>query len=223
VSREVLIENKTTSVREQMDRIYRQVPLEEIPWNLSDPPQVLVDAIETGRISPCKTVDLGCGAGNHALWLAKQGFDVTGLDISREAINIAIEGATRDGVNCSFEVVDIVSSIESLVTDFDFVYEWEVLHHIFPDDRPRYLRNVRALLSTGATYLSVCFNENDPAFGGEGEYRVTPLGTTLYFSSMDELEKLFSTLFKIEDLYTVEVPSKYGSHIVNIAWTTCPD
>lgn len=210
------------SVRKQMDQIYRHVPLEKIPWNISDPPQILVDAIDTGKISPSKTIDLGCGAGNHALWLAKQGFDVTGIDISREAISIAKEGATREGVNVSFEVIDMLNSIEPLESVFDFAYEWEVLHHIFPDDRSRYLRNVHALLRPRAIYLSVCFNENDPAFGGKGKYRETPLGTTLYFSSLDELEELFSILFEIEDLYTTEVLGKYGSHNVNIAWLTYP-
>ena len=37
-----------------IDDIYRDVPLEEIPWNVETSPQALVDLVESGRISPCK-------------------------------------------------------------------------------------------------------------------------------------------------------------------------
>ena len=48
------------SLREQMDRIYRDLALEEIPWNLERPPRKLVELVESGRILPCRAVDLGC-------------------------------------------------------------------------------------------------------------------------------------------------------------------
>ena len=75
-------------LHEQMERIYQDVPLDSIPWNLAEPPQLLVEAVRTGKIKPCKAVDLGCGAGNYAVWLAGKGFDITGIDISRQAIPV---------------------------------------------------------------------------------------------------------------------------------------
>ena len=76
-------------VRAQMERIYGELPLDEIPWNLEEPPQVLVDLVASGRVAPCRTVDLGCGAGNYAVWLALKGFEVTGIDLSAAAIALA--------------------------------------------------------------------------------------------------------------------------------------
>ena len=40
-------------------------------------------------VRACDAVDLGCGAGNHALWLVSRGFRMTGIDISSEAIEVA--------------------------------------------------------------------------------------------------------------------------------------
>ncbi|WP_455383328.1 class I SAM-dependent methyltransferase, partial [Salinispira pacifica] len=46
-------------------------------------------------VEPCRAIDLGCGSGKSALWLAAQGFDVLGIDLSPAAIEIA-ERSSRD-------------------------------------------------------------------------------------------------------------------------------
>lgn len=201
-----------------MEQIYHDVSLDDIPWNLNDPPELLIEAVDSGRISPCRAVDLGCGAGNYAVWLAARGFDVTGLDISEEAVKLASALAVRRGVTCTFRAVDLLGDLKEFQEAFDFAYDWELLHHIFPEDRSRYVRNVRAILRPGATYFSVCFSEKDPAFGGQGKYRDTTLGTRLYFSSEEELRDLFSPHFELVELSTIEIAGKRGPHLVNAAW-----
>ena len=96
---------------------------------------------------------------------------------------------------------------------FDFAYDWDVLHHVFPEHRTTYLENVHRLLQPGGKYLSVCFHETDPAFGGQGKYRDTPMGTTLYFSSEGELMTLFEPLFQIEELTLEEIEGKREPHM----------
>ena len=83
------------NLRDQMDAIYRDTPLAGIPWNLPDPPELLVQLVESGQVSPCEAVDLGCGAGNYAVWLASKGFDVTGVDVSPRAVELAGKLATE--------------------------------------------------------------------------------------------------------------------------------
>jgi D-hexose-6-phosphate mutarotase len=61
-------------------------------------------------------------------------------------------------------------------------------------------------------YLSVCFSEKDPQFGGSEKYRKTRLGTTIYFSSEDELRDLFEPYFNIRDLKTIEIQGKNVTH-----------
>ena len=205
-------------LREQMERIYGEIPPENIPWNLSAPPALLTGAVETGQIKPCRTLDLGCGVGNYAVWLALQGFDVTGIDFSRHAINHAIDLAARKGVSCRFVVADLLGDLKEFHAGFELAYDWEVLHHIFPEDRECYLLNVHNVLRPHGKYFSLCFSEKDSEFGGKGKIRGTPLGTTLYFSSEEELKQLFEPLFYILELNTVEIPGKYKPHLANAAW-----
>jgi SAM-dependent methyltransferase len=201
-----------------MDRIYREVPLQTIPWNSENPPEILVDLVGSGKVKPCRAIDLGCGAGNYALFLAGAGFDMTGVDISSRAIEIARENAAMRGIRCTFLVTDLLGDLHEIRDTYEFAYDWEVLHHIFPEDRERYVSNIHRILRPGGKYLSVCFSDEDPQFGGSGKYRKTPLGTTLYFSSERELRELFRPFFTVRSLETREVPGKYGPHLAICAF-----
>jgi SAM-dependent methyltransferase len=198
-----------------MDKIYRDVPLENIPWNIETPPHALIELVESGKVKPCKAIDLGCGAGNYAIYLASKGFDVTGIDVSPTAIRLAKENAGKKGVKCKFIVADVLGDLHEINDTFDFAYDWEVMHHIFPEERKRYVENVHRLLNPGGKYLSVCFNEKDPGFGGTGKYRKTGLGTVLYFSSLEELEGLFERYFSIKEANVMTIQGKGVKHIVN--------
>jgi len=203
-------------LKSQMDAIYRDVAPERIPWNSATPPAALVEFVESGRVAPCHTVDLGCGAGNYAVWLALRGFQVTGIDLSPVALGMAERLAAEKGVGCRWLALDLTRPLETdaLTAGFDFAFDWEVLHHVFPEDRPVFAANVWRMLRPGGHYLSVCFSERDRTFEGEGRYRQTRLGTRLYFSAEDEVRALVEPLFRIESLETVQVEGKTGPHIV---------
>ena len=195
---------------EEIDAIYKTVPLERIPWNIETPPAVLTGLVKSGKVLPCRAIDLGCGAGNYAVWLASLGFDVTGVDSSPAAIQIARENAVKKAVRCTFIVADLLGDLQFLEGTFDFAYDYELLHHLLPEERAVYIENVHRLTRPNAMYLSVCFSDDDPQFGGKGKTRKTPMGTILYFSSEDEIRDLVSPLFRILELKTVEVAAKFG-------------
>jgi len=237
-----------------MDDIYRTLPLDEIPWNSKEPPNALVQLVESGQVRPCRAIDLGCGTGNCTIYLASKGFEMTGVDISPTAVKIARENAEKMGVDCTFLAMDMLGDrmddggkeggasrandteaetweIESGMEDtrrrgmqsvrgvgggFDFAYDWQVLHHIFPGDRDTYVRNVSSLLAPGGKYLSVCFSERNRNFGGveAGKIRTTQLNTELYFSSEKELNDLLTRYFSILDLTTIQIPGNPLPHDV---------
>ena len=199
----------------RIDDLYKNTPLEEIPWNMETPPELLVELVDSGKVHPCKAVDLGCGAGNHAIYLAGRGFEVTGIDFSPTAIRIAKENAEKKGVKCNFFVADVIDGLDKINQTWDFAYDWSLLHHISPKRRRKYLENVRRILNPKGKFLSVSFSEKDTSFEGSAKYRKTSLGTTLYFSSEDELRKLFEMYFVIIVLRTVEISGKFQPHIFN--------
>ena len=196
-----------------VDKIYQTLPLNNIPWNSETPPDALVELVQKGMVRSCKTIDLGCGVGNYAIYLSGLGFDVTGVDSSPTAIKIAGKHSQEKGARCRFIVADLLGDLHEVNDTFDFAYDWEFLHHIFPEDRKTYIRNVHKITNPGATYFSVCFSENDPQFGGSGKYRKTRIGTTLYFSSESELRDLVSPYFSIWELKTIVVRAKFGPHV----------
>ena len=200
------------TVKEQMEKIYGEMSPEEIPWNLETPPDMLAALVSGGLLPRSRVIEYGCGAGNSVVYFAKNGFDATGIDISENAIRLARRSAERAGVRCSFVVADVLGEIPELTTGFDFAYDWELLHHIFPEDREKYIGNVWRLLKPGGLYLSVSFSERSRQFGGVGKYRKTPLGTVLYFSSESELDLLLRKRFVVEELKTVDIPGKHAIH-----------
>lgn len=58
--------------------------------------------LATYAIAPCAVVDLGCGTGKSVVWLARQGFEATGVDLSPTAIELARRNARSAGVRCRF-------------------------------------------------------------------------------------------------------------------------
>ena len=89
---------ETMTAMERMEAAVKLEPLDRIPWNLEEPPALLVDLTQTRKIAPCDAVDIGCGCGNYAVWLAAQGFRMTGIDISPAAIALAGQLAREKGV-----------------------------------------------------------------------------------------------------------------------------
>ncbi|MBI5350027.1 MAG: methyltransferase domain-containing protein [Chloroflexi bacterium] len=65
------------------------------PWDIGSRRE-LVEVVESGRIQPCKAIDLGCGTASNAIFLAQHGFEVTGTDFSPAAITLCQKrGFTR--------------------------------------------------------------------------------------------------------------------------------
>ena len=199
-------------IKEQMENIYRNIPLDKIPWNTEKIPDLLAEFVAENAAIPSKIVELGCGVGNYVIHFAKSGHDTTGIDISETAVGIAEKTALEKSLECRFFASDVTCGFQGVGEPFDLAYDWELLHHIFPEHREKYIRNVHRLLKPGGKYLSVYFSELSPQFGGEGKYRRTPIDTELYFSAEDEMTPIYEPLFEIEDLKTVIIDGKYAPH-----------
>ncbi|MFC2083587.1 class I SAM-dependent methyltransferase [Bacteroidota bacterium] len=199
-------------LKNQMEDVYSNIPLEKIPWNMEIPPDILQEIIKTQKIKPCKVIELGCGTGNYVRYFSSRGFEATGVDFSKKAIEIAVNLAAKEKKICEFIVSDVLDDLSEVTDTYDFAFDWELLHHIFPENREKYINNVCRLLKPRGKYLSVSFSEKSPQFGGEGKYRRTPLNTVLYFSSEEEIELLVKPLFKILEIKTIEIKGKFAPH-----------
>ena len=126
--------------------------------------------------------------------------------------------AQKKGLECQFLIADVIGDFHEIKETFDFAYDWQLLHHIFPEKRNKYCENVKKILNPGGKFLSLGFSEGNSQFAGSGKYRKTQLGTVLYFSSEEELHALFAHHFHIEELKTIEIVGKFGPHQVIYAF-----
>ena len=88
--------------REDWDRRYAEV---ESLWS-AKPNRVLVAEVES--LPPGRALDLACGEGRNAIWLAERGWKVTAVDFSRVAIERARASAERAGVEADFVCADLL-------------------------------------------------------------------------------------------------------------------
>ncbi len=165
------------------------------PWTRKEPPKYLVKLIETGLLKPCKAIDIGCGEGFLSKYLLSKGFNVTGIDFSKNAIKYAKKNAPE----VRFVVKDIIKdNLNMLDGPFDFCLEWSIMHCIPPKERKIYVEKIAGILRPGALYLSSSFNINADKFGRVGDkMRYAPSGNKLWFLSLRELINLFKKYFEI--------------------------
>jgi ubiquinone/menaquinone biosynthesis C-methylase UbiE len=136
----------------EWDRIYRAYPLKELPWELGRPRKVLVEMVEKGLIKKGKALDICCGAGTNALYLAEKGFQVTAIDISYKAIEYAKEKAERASAEIQFQVENFLN-LPFKNNEFDFVFDMGCFHHVEVKDRSTFIEGVHRVLKKEACIL----------------------------------------------------------------------
>jgi SAM-dependent methyltransferase len=132
--------------REDWDRRYAGT---ENLWS-AKPNRFLVAEVE--ELTPGRALDLACGEGQNAIWLAGLGWEVVGIDFSEVAIDKARARAGRDGVSVEFAVGDLVE-YEPGPGAYDLVLLLYL--HIPPDERRLVLERASAALAPGGTLLLV--------------------------------------------------------------------
>ncbi|MGC0417772.1 class I SAM-dependent methyltransferase [Embleya sp. AB8] len=133
-----------------------------IPWDIGGPQPVLVEIERAGGFRG-DVLDLGCGLGENARFLAGRGHRVTAVDASPNAVRQATELATALGLDVRFVVSDAVT-LDGLDADarFDTVIDSALYHGLEPEQRKRYLAALHRVGTPGATLHVVCFSDLVP-------------------------------------------------------------
>lgn len=124
-------------------------------WQSLAPPPELAAAIALGQVrEEALALDVGCGAGAEAIFLASQGFRALGIDSSQRAIEIARDAAKAAGVDAEFQRADVLD-LPLADHSIGFAYDRGCLHVIDNDQRSRYASELARVLQPGACLL-VC-------------------------------------------------------------------
>ncbi|MEX0991520.1 MAG: class I SAM-dependent methyltransferase [Actinomycetota bacterium] len=142
------------------DLIYRK----GAPWEMGPRPE-LVEQVESGVLAaealpPGRAIDLGCGTGANAVFLAEHGFEVTGVDLSAVALRKAREAAGAAGVDDRTRWVhaDLTKPVpERYRGAFDLLADYGTLDDLRSNARQRMAALMADLARPGAKVLLWCF------------------------------------------------------------------
>lgn len=153
------------------------------PWDAVGVRGELREFLDAGRVDPQRhprAIDLGCGTGANAVFLAERGFDAVGVDFSPVAIGLARERATTAGVadRCQFVVGDLTAdAIPGIAGPFDLLVDFGTLDDLDGDGRRAMADMVGRLSRPGSVFLLWCFHARTselPLLSFRGPSRLAP-------------------------------------------------
>lgn len=178
------------------ERAYRRG---QTPWDTGIPPPELVEVIEgPNALEPGRALDLGCGTGTNAMYLAQHGWTAVGVDFSSHAIESARRKA--DWVSGATFVEGDVTRLSELGVDgsFDLLLDIGCFHSVVPSRRDAYVREVARVARPDSLMMIFAFGR-----------RLRVPGTRR--TREPEIRRRFAGTFELERV----VP---GSHPPGAAW-----
>jgi cyclopropane fatty-acyl-phospholipid synthase-like methyltransferase len=126
-----------------------------MPWEGGARPE-LVELVDAGRLKPCRAIDLGCGSGANAVFLAQRGFEVTAIDFAASALEKAQRLALGHNVQVEW-IEDDLTTLSRVRGQYDLLVDYGALDDLGSRDRDRYVSQVTPLAAPGAQFLLWCF------------------------------------------------------------------
>ncbi|MDQ2968107.1 MAG: class I SAM-dependent methyltransferase [Actinomycetota bacterium] len=158
----------------------------------------LVGLVESGRLQPCRAIDLGCGSGANAIFLAEHGFTVVGVDFSPVAIRKAQRKVGPSSGSIRFVRADLTApSLGEAEGEYDLLVDYGTLDDLTGDARSAMVRTIHRVSTSGSRFLLWCFygtHDELPRISFTGPSRLTAL------IAPGEVERLFGLAFSIERL-----------------------
>lgn len=133
----------------------------DIPWEDGEYSPEMVQLfhhfIEKGN----KVLEIGCGIGTNGVYLASEGYNYTGLDISEEAVRLAKKRFKEENLNGNFIVRDMLKNPPT--EKFYAIFDKGCLHS-FKDkkDRENFISMVHSTLEPGGFWINISGNRDNP-------------------------------------------------------------
>ena len=175
--------------KERFQEAYQGKP----PWDIGKPQPAFVDAADeiVGSV-----LDVGCGTGENALFLAARGHEVTGIDYLEQPIAQARRKAQQRGLSATFLVKDALS-LDEIAQVFDSVIDCGLFHVFSDEDRKRYVAGLASVVKPGGRLFILCFSDHEPP--GDGPRRV----------SQQELHEAFAEGWQIESIQAARLEVRH--------------
>jgi ubiquinone/menaquinone biosynthesis C-methylase UbiE len=161
------------------------------------------------KIKAKKILDLGCGTGRHVIAMAKKGFEVYGVDISKKALNLAKERLKEEGLKAKLRVGDFYKKLPYKDKFFDGVISIKALHHARVFKIKKLIKEIERVMKPGGILMievprkkkrhsSKKYKKIEP--GTYVRLKGPEAGVPHYIFDKKELKKFFAN-FEILDIY----------------------
>jgi 2-polyprenyl-3-methyl-5-hydroxy-6-metoxy-1,4-benzoquinol methylase len=184
---------------------YTQMPdLEYVPW--------IPQRLESNSAS--RILDLGCGSGWLSVFLARNGFKVTGIDVAPHALELGRQWAAMESLDITFDVGDM-GDMPYPNNSFDAVVANSIIEHLPLSLALVAMDKVKSMIVPGGTFIG-CF---DKVGTGPGEYYKLEDGTQVYtdkgrkgmmlrYFPDEEVQQLFDG-WKISEMKTLASGTRF--------------
>lgn len=161
------------------------------PWDIGRPQAALLAAADAIR---GRVLDVGCGTGDLAIWLAEHGRTVTGVDFLAAPLEQARSKAAARGVAVNFLAMDALA-VGEIPERFDAVTDCGLFHTFDDAGRAAYVAALGKLLEPGARLFILCMAESEP--GTHGPRRVTTAEIRKAFRAGWVVESIEPAVFEV--------------------------
>ena len=149
------------------DRFRERYDEGRVPWDDPLPPPEIMALADT--LPPGRGLDLGCGYGRAAIYLAQRGWSMDGVDFVPQAIAVARQRARAAGVadRARFHVA-LAAALPFLAPPYELALDIGCMHSFSEELLLGYRAEVARLLPPGASYVLFAHLRGDDEAGDDG-------------------------------------------------------
>jgi SAM-dependent methyltransferase len=193
-----------------MGKFYRNAKTaQDIPWHREEPENFVINVLKN-RNNSGKALDIGCGTGSFSVYLAKLGYEVTGLDMFSRALEMGKARAEKEGVSVNWVEADLFSWRSQ--QKFDLILDSGCLHALVGGNLHKYKEQLLSWLTPGGDYVL-------GHWGKKHTFDWLPIGPRR--RTHDQIVKLLSPEFReiqFEQELMTGIPMPFGPTIMGMGF-----
>ena len=143
---------------------FEEIYAQNAPWVIGVPQPEVVDLEGSGELVG-DILDVGCGTGDNAMFLAEKGHAVLAIDFVERVVQRARERAAGRGLRVDFAVADALK-LADLGRKFDTILDSATFHTFSDEQRLAYPASLAAAAAPHASFRLICFSDRETRPGG---------------------------------------------------------